>query len=393
MSPMRAKSVAPWLLFAVIALIVYGSLYPFNFKADAVHGGPLEALKQLTWARAGLGDRVSNVLLYIPLGFCLYLCGARVMRRWIAVVLAIAIGALLSLCIEVAQVYISPRVPSFADVTLNAIGTALGALGGIAWRGLTRFVQLPRSAGAGRGDRMAVTVVLLWLGWRLSPFIPRLTLMKLKEALRPLFHPDFDPGITATFLVYWWVVSHAVFALASEQYGLEALLVLIATVLVGRLLLADQAFIAPELLALLLLLPTLVIVNRLRPWARRMLLTTGLIAVAISQALTPFRFSTTRAAFNWWSWFDWSHSDMRIEVGWLMERFFLYGALTWLLRESGISAMLAVVSVTALVVVLSIAQLWLISGSPSITEPVIAFAAAFLLCCVDSSHRRFASRS
>jgi VanZ family protein len=390
---MRAKSVAPWLLLAVIALIAYGSLYPFNFKADAVHGGPLGALKQLTWARAGLGDRVSNVLLYMPLGFCLYLWAVRGMRRWIAIVLAIAIGASLSLCIEVAQVYISPRVPSFIDVTLNTIGSALGALGGLAWRGMTKFVQLPRSAGAGRGDRMALVVALLWLGWRLSPFIPRLTLVKLKDALRPLFHPDFDPGITATFLVYWWVVSHAVFALASEQYGLEALLVLIATVLVGRLLLADQAFIAPELLALLLLLPTLIIVNRLRPGPRRMLLITGLLVVVISQALMPFQFTPARATFDWWPFVDWMRAGMKIDIGMLMERFFLYAALTWLLRESGVSAVIAVVWVTLLVLVLSIAQLWVVGAPGSISEPVIACAAASLLSLIDSGGKRRALRS
>lgn len=388
MSPTRVKSVAPWLLLAVIALIVYGSLYPFNFKADAVHGSVLNALQRLTWARAGLGDRVSNVLLYIPLGFCVYLWFEPGMRRWIAVALAIAIGASLSLCIEVAQVYISPRVPSFADVTLNAIGSALGALGGIAWRGLTRFVQLPRSAGAGRGDRMALVVVLLWLGWRLSPFIPRLTLIKLKEALRPLFHPDFDPGMTATFLVYWWVVSHAIFALASEQYGLEALLVLIATVLVGRLLLADQAFIAPELLALLLLLPTLVIINRLRPGPRRTLLITGLLGVMIARALSPFQFTAAHGAFDWWPFLDWIRAGTQIDVGWLMERFFLYAALTWLTREFGVSAMRAVLWVTLLVFTLSIAQLWVVGGSASITEPAIAFAAALLLRYVDSGSRR-----
>ena len=63
----------PWLLLAVIALIVYGSLYPFNFKPDAIDGGCSRRSRQLSWARAGRGDRISNVLLYLPLGFCLFL--------------------------------------------------------------------------------------------------------------------------------------------------------------------------------------------------------------------------------------------------------------------------------------------------------------------------------
>ena len=264
MKAVRAAGVAPWLLLAVVALIVYGSLYPFNFKTDAVQGGVIEALHQLSWARAGRGDRVSNVLLYVPLGFCLYLWGQRSARSWIAMLVAIGLGSLLSLSIEVAQVYISTRVPSFTDLSLNALGTAVGVVGGIAWDALSKLMLLPRNARAGRGDRMALVVLLLWLGWRLAPFSPHLSLLKLKEALHPLFNPHIEAGAALTYLLYWLIVGHAVFAVASDELGLEVLLSLIATVLVGQLLLADQVFIAPELLALLLLLPALVLVNRLR---------------------------------------------------------------------------------------------------------------------------------
>ena len=73
MPPPRSRSFVPWLLFAVIALIAYGSLYPFNLKPDAIQVGVLQALHELSWARAGRGDRIANVLLYLPLGFCLFL--------------------------------------------------------------------------------------------------------------------------------------------------------------------------------------------------------------------------------------------------------------------------------------------------------------------------------
>ena len=43
----RSRSYISVLLVAVIALIAYGSLYPFNFKPDAINGGVLEALRQL----------------------------------------------------------------------------------------------------------------------------------------------------------------------------------------------------------------------------------------------------------------------------------------------------------------------------------------------------------
>ncbi|HET9448683.1 MAG TPA: VanZ family protein, partial [Steroidobacteraceae bacterium] len=143
---MHSRSVIFWLLLVVLALIVYGSLYPFNFKPDAVEGGVLEALRQLSWARAGRGDRISNVLLYLPLGFCLFLWLAQRWRRAPSMIIATVLGTLLSLSIEIAQVYISARVPSLTDVTLNALGTLLGVTAGLAWGGLTRLMHLPGRA-------------------------------------------------------------------------------------------------------------------------------------------------------------------------------------------------------------------------------------------------------
>ena len=52
MRPARSKSLVPWLLLIVVALIAYGSLYPFNFKPDAFEGGLRRGV-----ARAVLGSR------------------------------------------------------------------------------------------------------------------------------------------------------------------------------------------------------------------------------------------------------------------------------------------------------------------------------------------------
>src|SRR5262245_21518039 len=143
MARFRHSPLIRWLLLGVVALIAYGSLYPFNFKSNAIEGGVFQALTQLSWARAGRGDQISNVLLYLPLGFCLYLwLGTRV-RPLSAALLAVVFGSALSFAIEVAQVYVSIRVPSLADVALNAFGTALGVIGGAAWRTLARLMHLP----------------------------------------------------------------------------------------------------------------------------------------------------------------------------------------------------------------------------------------------------------
>lgn len=376
----RARSIAfiPLLLIAVVALIVYGSLYPFRFKPDAIEGGLLEALRQLSWARAGRGDRISNVLLYLPLGFCLFLwLNSRLNRRSAAGV-ALLLGTLLSLVIEVAQVYVSVRVPSFTDLTLNALGTLMGAAAGFSWRVLSGLMHLPRRPERREPDPGAALLVGLWLAWRWAPFTPQLDLVKLKSALRPLFDPQFEALAVFVYLTYWLLLSEAVSALAGRQRSLEMLLLLIAGVLLGRLVVANQAFVPSELLALVLLVPMVVLTDRMTPAPRRWLLLAA-VAIAVGvHRLAPFDFSATPARFDLWpflGWFDAGVLEAIRAIDWveLFGQLFVFGALLWMIKQCGASATAAVAIVAVAALAFEILQLWLPGRHPSITEPVLAW--------------------
>ena len=120
--PSRSTTFIGWLLLAVVALIAYGSLYPFNLKPDVLHDGVLEAVRELSWARAGRSDRIANVLLYLPLGFCLLLWLERRLRRAAAVMLAVLFGALLSVLLVPGE-HIGPEI--LAAVALVTAGTII----------------------------------------------------------------------------------------------------------------------------------------------------------------------------------------------------------------------------------------------------------------------------
>jgi VanZ family protein len=373
----HSRSVIFWLLLVVLALIVYGSLYPFNFKPDAIDGGVLEALRQLSWARAGRADRISNVLLYLPLGFCLFLWLELRWPRAPAMIIATVLGSLLSLTIEVAQVYISTRVPSLADLTLNALGTLLGATAGLAWGGLGRLMHLPGRSEAPLRDPGAVLLLGLWLAWRFAPFVPQFDLVKLKAALRPLFNPQFDPVIVFSYLTFWLVANQAVAAVVSRPRRLEALLLVIATVLVGRLLVANQTFVAGELLALLLLLPMLLVMHRLRPRPRRATLVLAVLVVLIIDGLAPFDFAPPMGRFDLWPFLGWFEIGLPAAIqliDWseLFGKLFLYGALLWVIKEWGASISFAVLALTATVLGIELLQAWLPEQTASITEPLLA---------------------
>lgn len=374
-----------WLLAGVLALIVYGSLYPFDFESGDVEGGPLAVLRQLSWQRAGRGDRISNVLLYLPLGFCLFLGLATRLRRRVAGVLAVLAGAILSVAIEVAQAYLPSRVPSLTDLTLNALGTALGAAGGGAWRALGGLMHVPiRDDVPPSRDPGARIVLVLWFAWRFAPFVPHFDLPKLKAALRPLFDPAFDATAVFTYLTCWLVVNQAIASLVVRARRFEALLLVIAIVLVGRLLVAEQVFIPSELLALVLLLPIVVLMHRLTPAAQRGVLIATMAVLLLIDWLAPFNFTANASHLHLWPFPSWSHDDfltMLKSVDWigLFGKLFLFAALLWLLREARVPSLRAIGLVTFSVLILELLQLWLPTRVSSIGDPLLALGVGVVL--------------
>ena len=379
-----ARAVILTLLLAVVALIAYGSLYPFNFKPDAVNGGVLQALTHLSWQRAGRSDRISNVLLYLPLGFCLFLLFATRFKRVASMLLATVLGALLSLTIEILQVYISSRVPSLMDLMLNAAGSLLGSTAGLGWRGLSGLMHLPSRAEKPSRDPGAALLIVLWLIWRFAPFVPQLDLGKLKSALRPLFNPQFEPAAVFTYLTCWLVVNQAIAALFSRPRRLEALLIVIALVLAGRLLVANQTFVPAELLALLLVLPLLVLMHRLTPRPRRAALVLAVVAVLLIEGVAPFAFTNTGAHFELWpfrSWFDAGLSNAVAGVDWvqIFGHLFLSGALVWVLREWGAPVQAAAGAAVLLALAIEILQIWLPAHDATITDPLLTLGVGWAM--------------
>lgn len=364
----QPATVIPWLLLGVLALIAYGSLYPFNFKPNAVDCGVLDAVRRLAWARAGRADRIYNVLLYLPAGFCLALWLNAYCRRWVAVLVATVVGTLFSLCIEVAQVYLSPRVPSLIDLLLNSLGTLLGAGAGITWRAMGGWMHLPLRSEKPPRDPGAALLICLWLAWRFAPFVPEFDLARLKAALNPLIHPQISLSLTWLYLTYWLVLSQACSALVSSSRTLETLLSLIAVVMVGRLIVVEQTFVAYELLALVVLLPILVFTMRLAARPKRMLLVVLISATFFAQRLASLDL-TLPAEFTFAVSFGWSDS---LSLPGLLHQVFLFGAVLWVIWHGGLSINQAAAITLGMVLLTELLRACLPGPGGTLIEPLLA---------------------
>jgi glycopeptide antibiotics resistance protein len=371
----RTHFAAPLLLAIIVALILYVSLYPFRFSAD----GPsvIEVLRELSWARASRGDMLNNVLLYVPLGFCIALTVEPRFGRLAGIVAGLVGGALLSMTMEIMQGSIATRVPSLTDLSLNAAGALAGAIGGSAWHALGARMT-PQANPAGRSGAIALVVLVLWLIARLWPFVPDASLRQLKRAVRPLFTPEIGWADLAAFFVGWLVVAQAVFHLARRQRSVDGFLIVIAAVLVGRTFTAGNTLEFAELAAIALLLPVLVLLSRVEDRGRSALLAaalgTWLASVALLPALDEVR-------------------DVAVELPALGEflgrsapppaelagRAFSYVALTWLLAGTGLFPHVAAGITVLLVVLLGLMQAGAATPVYGWIDVVIAIIAGILV--------------
>jgi len=118
--PLRGSASGRRLGEAVLVYLVVATLFvtwaPFRFAPFPVHGF------SGVWSTS---DLILNVVMFLPLGFLWQASRAREgSTSWWLVGVA---GALLSLVIEVGQLFILERVTSVLDVATNALGAAMGA--------------------------------------------------------------------------------------------------------------------------------------------------------------------------------------------------------------------------------------------------------------------------
>jgi VanZ family protein len=349
----RSHFAAPLLLAVFTGLIVYVSLYPFQFIP---HGPTLrEALHAISWARAGRGDMFNNLLLYVPFGFCVALLVEPRLGRVAGIVAAVLLGTALSLTMELEQASIVQRVSSLRDLTLNATGSLLGALLGSGFHALGSRIA-PQAASANHSRVVAMSILVLWLIERLWPLIPDPGLRQLKRAVMPLFTPHLEWLSLAGFFVGWLVVAQAIFSLVKRQRAVDAFLIVIAIVLVGRAFVAGSALDVAEIAALALLLPVLVLIGKLEDGLRSTLVAVLLGLWLAWGSLRPLISGTVGIVSTW--------PELREVLlrnvpppPLLANKSFSYLALGWLLVGAGIVPHVAAGITIVFVFLLTILQI------------------------------------
>ena len=155
-------------VLGVSALVIaYLCLYPF------VLTNPLASVSigRISLVDFTPGDIVANVVLFLPWGAAVGWAARGRFSALLAVVLAAAGAAILSIGFETVQQVIAGRVSSGMDVIANLSGAIAGVP-------LAHYIALPRW-NARTTARFGGYVVVLWLVARLIPFVPSVHALSL----------------------------------------------------------------------------------------------------------------------------------------------------------------------------------------------------------------------
>ncbi|WP_348683701.1 VanZ family protein [Acidovorax soli] len=165
----------------VVLLVVYGSLYPFQWN--------LSSPQAFIWrGRVGLVDLVENIVLFLPLGALLGWAAQGRPRRLFIFATWWVVALVLASVLQWLQKYL-PRTPALSDVIFNMAGYTLGWVAGFAARWRVGHL-LRRHQGWADADRYTLVLIALWWVAELYPLIPTLDVSSVAHNIKSLWQQD-----------------------------------------------------------------------------------------------------------------------------------------------------------------------------------------------------------
>ena len=325
-------------------------------------------LHTMAIAHSGPLDLVINVFFYMPLGFTWFLrrrSGANRVARILGCILA---GAALSFCLEILQFAVPTRDSSLTDVTMNTLGSLLGAVVAI----LTERIQF-NSASLGwlRPGPLDPVIALLLGGWvvlKTAPMMPRLGLYKAWMAIEPLRTLRWSLAAFAQDFALYLLMLSALRALVKREYFWRAALKGCAATLTAQVVFAGHHLKPDEIAAGI---AALTVVALLRPLHTGVTLKPVFILtllIFMVAELAPFNFSTTAQPFLWVPFTGTLESNREQGFYVALGKILLYAGALWAGSRSGLSLRVTTLILAVVVAAGEGMQVYLPTRVPEITD-------------------------
>jgi VanZ family protein len=361
-------------LIAVALLITYGSLYPFNFASPP--DGLFARLFSDLDSMGSRGDILGNIGLFLPWGVIgmLVLPPGKAFYRTLAIGFAVAFG------VQIAQVWTPDRTPALYDVIWNMVGCVIGMAFGQYLRGRPRLLSA-KPAGA----------LLLLAAWGLVewlPLVPSLDLQLIKDHLKTLLVLDsIDVGELSMRLAVTLLFGELLGRVLRPIQSLLVLPAVVAAIVLGQLIIVDSSLTPSAVLGHLCGVIAWYGMTRMDVDRRSALVVVVLIAAYSIQALSPFSLKIEPSSFGFLPFEGMLQGSMLDNARSLATSLLLFGSILLLLLDSGSKTSVTSVGLAFWVLLLEATQMFIVSRSASITEPLLVLIAGFLVTSMDSATR------
>lgn len=358
-------------------LIVYGSFYPWQFVPKHLPGSAFEILLH-SWHfgywRFVLRDAVVNICLYVPLGFAGYFALRESPGPRAAFYVPVLLGMLLSISVEMLQLYTPHRDTSLVDVAANTLGSAVGVALGV-------FLQntagpLRRRSNQGDSDQSAVMLLVCWIASMLFPLFPVLgSYLLIRKAHYFVAGAQLELMPILSAAAVWYAAGFLLAAAGVRRsvlwLGISILSVPAQFFITGRSATPSQLIGAFAGFLLFAARPHPKLITRTEAWA--------FLAVVVLRGLAPFRFAAEGTPFTWVPFGALLNNDWQYGIQVLLEKIFYYTTAIWLLRAAGIQLWRAVGIVAVFLGAIEAVQIHLPERTPEIMDPLLALMMGFLL--------------
>jgi VanZ family protein len=353
-------------------VIVYGSLYPFEFRIPVGGGSALSTLFGSWNAAPGRGDFVANVLLYMPLGSLGFLSLSPRMSVGFRLFVMIVGGTALSVSMELAQYYDVDRVTSATDVYANSTGALLGSFGAICLSG--RRLPLVAEISA---RPVPVALIASWMGYRLYPYVPTIDLHKYWTALKPvILYPTLSFEDLCRHTTIWLTIFALISAVVGHRRSLLIIPLFSGALVVARVAVLGAVLSLAEIAGAIIALFLWPLLLALPPRRRSAGLFVLLGSVVTFERLQPFQFLPVGRPFEWLPFWSLMEGSIGVDVMSFFEKSFLYGSLLFLFREAGGRLGTAATLVCGMLFATSWAETYLPGRSAEITDATMALLLA-----------------
>lgn len=311
-------------LLLIVGFIIYGSLYPWQYRPAPRGISPIEVLLHSWPANLGfsdIGDISVNLVLYVPVGMFGFLALNRFRGCWWRWILPTLIALLLSALIETAQVYDQTRVCSLVDVLCNTLGGASGTVLGYIFR---------------QSMSEALFLVFHWLG---AQFF---MLVGMVAGRRAALHLVASPLEIVTLITAWLLVLYLLGARKEpEQRG------------------------------------------RVAAW-----LAAGFLTLLVVRGLSPLHFQSSPAPFNWVPFIGVLNAEWIVGLPIFLEKAFYYGTAIWLLQRAGMPLVYSTATVASMLALIEAVQRYLPNHTAEITDPFLAMSLGLILWLLGEDQQR-----